>query len=583
MNEVPQLPRSEVGAVLGELRHDLSELVFPLGMASAVDGRETRADVLHQLDDYMLPRYASIEAPLLAVIGGSTGAGKSTIINSIVRQHIASASAIRPTTRRPLLIHNPGDTGWFDDDRVLPGLARVSGQDSFDSTVNSESIPGDDINEIGLRAIPSVPEGLALLDSPDIDSVVAENRQLAAQLLAAADLWIFVTTAARYADAIPWALLDEAADRNIVVAVVLNRVPAGVGAEVRSDLSARMAQRGLDLAPLFVISEQEFDSDGFISEADIAPLRGWLEGITHDSAARGAVVRQTLGGAVDALGDSLETVRASYSDQIDGAGALRWDVDQAFDAAMSRFETQIQDGTLLRGEVLARWQDVVGTGEWARRLESGVSRLRDRLTGFFTAKPVETDNVEVAIEEGLHTLLVGETERAIGQTRDAWERFGTSDVLDVRESLRSPEERRDRAGSAVREWQNALLDMIRQEGASKKSTARALAFGVNAIGVALIIVIFASTGGLLGGEVAVAGGTAVVAQRLLEAVFGDDAVRRMARQARDDLAQRAKEFMHEDKQVFIRELAELGVDRSHLHRLEDRMNELRERRLEERR
>jgi hypothetical protein len=50
----------------------------------------------------------------------------------------------------------------------------------------------------------SIPAGLALLDAPDIDSVVVENRQLAAQLLAAADLWLFVTSAARYADAVPW-------------------------------------------------------------------------------------------------------------------------------------------------------------------------------------------------------------------------------------------------------------------------------------------------------------------------------------------------------------------------------------------
>ena len=41
-----------------------------------------------------------------------------------------------------------------------------------------------------------------MLDAPDIDSVV-QNRQLASQLLAAADLWLFVTSAARYADA--WA------------------------------------------------------------------------------------------------------------------------------------------------------------------------------------------------------------------------------------------------------------------------------------------------------------------------------------------------------------------------------------------
>ena len=43
-----------------------------------------------------------------------------------------------------------------------------------------------------------------------------------------------------------------------------------------------------------------------------------------------------------------------------------------------------------------------------------------------------------------------------------------------------------------------------------------------------MVVIFASTAGLTGAEVGVAGGTAVVGQKILEAVFGDQAVRRLA-------------------------------------------------------
>ena len=76
-----------------------------------------------------------------------------------------------------------------------------------------------------LAASDALPAGLALLDAPDIDSVVTANRVLAAQLMAAADLWIFVTTAARYADAVPWDLLLDASERGASVAIVLDRVP----------------------------------------------------------------------------------------------------------------------------------------------------------------------------------------------------------------------------------------------------------------------------------------------------------------------------------------------------------------------
>ena len=87
-----------------------------------------------------------------------------------------------------------------------------------------------------IHATNALPPGLALLDAPDIDSVETANRSLAEQLLAAANLWVFVTTAARYADAIPWEVLPTAAQRGTVVALVLNRVPPGAGDDVAPHL-----------------------------------------------------------------------------------------------------------------------------------------------------------------------------------------------------------------------------------------------------------------------------------------------------------------------------------------------------------
>ena len=81
------------------------------------------------------------------------------------------------------------------------------------------------------------PAGLAFLDAPDIDSVVDANRALAGQLLAAADLWLFVTTAARYADAVPWELLRTARARGTVIAMVLDRVPPEAADEIAAHLS----------------------------------------------------------------------------------------------------------------------------------------------------------------------------------------------------------------------------------------------------------------------------------------------------------------------------------------------------------
>ena len=90
----------------------------------------------------------------------------------------------------------------------------------------------------------SIPPGLAILDAPDIDSVV-ENRQLATQLLAAADLWLFVTSAARYADAVPVGLPARPLQASAAVAVVLDRVPPRAMTEVPPHLGQLMSERGL--------------------------------------------------------------------------------------------------------------------------------------------------------------------------------------------------------------------------------------------------------------------------------------------------------------------------------------------------
>jgi hypothetical protein len=111
----------------------------------------------------------------------------------------------------------------------------------------------------------------------------------------------------------------------------------------------------------------------------------------------------------------------------------------------------------------------------------------------------------------------------------------------------------------VRDWQHAVLEMVRTEGAEKRSTARFLAFGVNGLGVALMIVVFAHTAGVTGAEAGIAGGSAVIGQKLLEAVFGDQAVRRLASNAREDLNRRVTDLLDSERQRYVDVLDDLGV------------------------
>lgn len=554
-------------AALTDLRGVLAEVRLPLETPVAAGARDQTRRVTQQLDDYVVPRYSRIEAPLLAVVGGSTGAGKSTLVNALLAAQVTSSSAIRPTTRRPLLIHHPADEEWFATDRVLPGLTRVRVAGDAAPTPAGEGTHG----ELELRSSDRVPPGLAILDAPDIDSVVEDNRRLATELLAAADLWVFVTTAARYADAVPWELLAEAAARRIVVAVVLNRVPQGVSGQVRHDLSTRLAGAGLGRAPLFTVAELPIPDGGLLPDMDVAPLRAWLGGIATDSASRAAVARATLGGAVDDVVRRTTSIAEGAREQAVVSARLREDVDLAYSAAEERAVAAAADGSMLRGEVLARWQELVGTGEIMRAVESRVGRIRDRIVSAVSGKGAPSEPVTEAIETGMMAVLTEEVQRASVEAERAWLREPSARGLVAEAVSRRPAEAelRSRSAEEVRAWQASLLDLVRDEGAERRQTARALSFGVNVLGAALMVAVFASTAFIpTGAEVAVGGGTVVVAQKILEAVFGDDAVRRMAARARDDLQGRVRSLLAEGARHFTDPLDALGVDEALADRID---------------
>jgi energy-coupling factor transporter ATP-binding protein EcfA2 len=545
---IPDATDSTLGA-LTVLRERVTTLRLPLELANATNARKLRKQIAAQLDDYVLPRMARLDAPLLAVVGGSTGAGKSTLVNAIVGRAVSQTGVLRPTTRAPLLAYHPDDAEWFTSGRILPDLSRVSGDGRASA------------GALRLVSDPAVPAGLALLDAPDVDSVVTENRELAAQLLKAADLWIFVTTAARYADAVPWDFLHDAAQRSAAVAVVLDRVHPEAVDEVRQHLAAMLDNRGLGDSPMFVIEESHLDADGLLPVGQVEPIRTWLTSLAADLAARTDVVKRTLDGAVGDVMRRMPALAEAADSQATMADQLRAAVLGAYDEALASIDKASRDGSLLRGEVLARWQDFVGTGEFFRSLEERVGRVRDRIVAFLRARPQPAVEVEQAIEHGLQALLVDEADRAAELADGRWRADPAGKALLGKDDLsRSSPEIAERAAEHVREWQGGVLDLVRTEGQDKRLTARMLSFGVNGLGVALMVVVFASTGGLTGAEVGIAGGTAVVGQRLLEAVFGDQAVRRLADAARKDLRERAEALLSSEAARFTDRLDVLVVD-----------------------
>lgn len=525
---------------------------MPLLVPGAEAARGLASSFTNQLDDYILPRLRAADAPLLAVVGGSTGSGKSTLVNRLVGKPVTTPGVLRPTTRHPVLVCNPADIDWFASDHILPRLPRITGGTALGGT--------DDVFGLRLVAADEIPAGLGVLDAPDLDSVSQTNREMAGMLMAAADLWFFVTTASRYADAVPWAALRAAVDRNAAVVIVLNRVPPEALAEVTAHVRQMLAAERLATAPLFVIPESPL-VDGMLPADRTTDLQTWVGNLVADAAMRAAVARRTVDGAVGHIAADMPAIIEAVGQQVSTATGLRRVVDQSYAQAVTELQTAAEDGSLMRGEVLARWQEFVGTGQLLKRLEEGVGRLRDRISAAVRGEPSPPERVSEAIESGLSSLLVDSAEAAARRADRAWrEDAAGRALLGGADLARASSDIADRSAALVRAWQDDLLEMIRTEGAEKRQTARVMAYGVNGISLALMVAVFSATGGLTGAEVGIAGGASVLAQKLLEAVFGEDGVRRMSKAALDKLSSRVEDLMAQEKSRFLSRLDALELD-----------------------
>ena len=566
--------------------------------------RTLLAAMARQLDDYILPRSASVDNPLTIVVGGSTGAGKSTLANTLLGEPLTQSGAIRPTTRHPVLLHRAEDEAALSPERFLPTLprTRTSGMNA-----GLQALPGLD-PKIARALIPittsALPQGIALIDAPDIDSVSEENRTLAKELLSAADLWLFVTTANRYADAVPWELLHEAAARSIAIAVVLNRVPEGDEEAIENDLRRMLDEAGIHAVLIHTVTEQPRDESGMLAPVSLAPLTLWIRELGADAPARAAIARQTLAGAVETLAGNLQVLAAEQARQQAAHQSLASIAAEEYEDALTTIDGALSDGSLLRGEVLSRWHDFVGTGDFFRSLDSTIGRLRDRVSSALRGHPAAAQKVEDALESGIHAVVLDAAARASENTRTRWRasRAGRSLLarLDAPQAVAgapqavaaAPEQNADgdakgevqsaedifsaAVAEQIRLWQGSVLEMIREEGADKRKRARFLSLGVNAAAVMLMVAAFSLTGGITGIEAGIAGGSGVVGTKLLESIFGEDAVRRMATRARTDLLERMADLLTEHAQPFTAVLEETDpqAEAEDIHRAAEQVQKI---------
>jgi energy-coupling factor transporter ATP-binding protein EcfA2 len=537
------LPLDEV---LADLRDQIASFRFVLDAPGSEEGILTQQDLLNQLDDYVLPRVRRTDSPLLVVLSGSTGAGKSTLVNTLVGARVSATGVLRPTTSSPILVCHPDDADWWLDERfVLPGFGRVPGP-------APDAVVGD---QLVIMKSDVLPKGLAVLDSPDVDSVFEDHHEFAAQFLAAADIWMCVTTAARYADAQVWRLLHRARDHGATLGIVLSRIPEG-GEEVVTHFAEMLKENGLEAAAQFTIPETKV-SGGMLPKKLSEEVHEWLTGISEDEEARAEVIRSTLGSVLDTFRTRVPELAKRVEEQVALRTRLRDEVEAAYATGLAELDEATRNGSLLRGEVLARWQDFAGTGDLERALQVRGGQTGHR-GGRRRRAPARVRALKVALRSGLESLVVAAAERAAEDVVNSWQsRQAGIDLLEGRTDTlgRASAELSRRTTRAVSAWQDHIIELIRTEGVTKRSVAKFVSYDDEALSLVMMVGLF----GFGTSDVAVEAGTSAVPQRLLKALFGAESLRSMSAKARADLRGRVGMLYDEEAIRFGQALDGAGV------------------------
>ncbi|MDN4479277.1 dynamin family protein [Demequina sp. SYSU T00039] len=413
---------------LVDTRKVVAGVELPLPTPSVDEARDTMRRMLDQLDHHLIPRVREEASPAVVVVAGSTGAGKSTVVNALVGEQLTPSGVLRPTTRIPHVFHHPLDTSVLTE-----------------------------VEQRGkVIATEAVPRGLAIVDSPDLDSVRGENREIAKVLLEAADLWIFVTTPARYGDALPWEALRAGADRGASIAVVLNRVTVDIAAQVRRELVDRLTLEHLETLPLFVIPE-DTARQATVPRDVVNGLGRWLDSVAAASAA--TIVERTLHGAAESVKEWLEVVAEAMDEQSAAAKDVRSEVRRS----AAQVENEGGDRwweTIPTGALTTRWQQATADGGALFRLRNSlwVKRRHLREDRDTVLHEIYVDVLDAVESRLVHAAAsVAEAMTAALRRADT----GVGPWLAERRDPRDARQARERqAADAARRWMHRCQEIV---------------------------------------------------------------------------------------------------------------------------
>ena len=521
--------RAEVIAALADRRAAL------VREDDAPGAKERARQLRDHVRAYVIPRARALESPLLVVLLGPTGAGKSTLMNTLARATVSRTGVLRPTTREAVLLSTDADA----------------------AVLRRGALAGIDAGQIVRAPATTAATGMAIVDAPDLDSVERANRVIADALVEAADLGIFVTSAVRYADKVPFDVVQRIAARGLPVLIVVNRMPAdGSDQRVVLDDLRRVlkdtALRGIDDAQVQIaaIAEGRVDPSGERLEPDAAaPVLQRVDELARDRERRLALARRALEGALAGLDPLLSAVAADVERAAAEGEALRAITAKSYDAELSALFEELRGGTFLRTEVLRHWESYVKADQITRFFSRGLGRIRGTIITAIRGMPeAPVGVVEKEVTSDVVAVAVARATEAARRVASEWSsRAGPADQLARDPSLWSASpELAVRIRPRLHDWVASIATDVQARGAGKRDLAFGVSLGVNALAIAAMVGVFAHTAGVTGTELGIVAATGFLNQKLLQAIFGEAAMREMIAGARERLeALLGDEFLKE--------------------------------------
>lgn len=532
-----------------QLYQALQHLPEQLSALDSVIGRNRQAAWLIRRDELirrvqaMLGRIERAHEPLLVVIAGGTGAGKSTLANTLAGEAVAATSARRPTTSIPTAIGQVADL-----DAVLRNgvLAPLSANGSIQAA-----------------PVESIPAGLVVVDAPDVDSIETANRDVAERLLEVADVWLWLATARTYADEAGMVYMRRAARLDVSSLVVLTQATLAEADEIIPDLEDKLHEAGHRQIEIYVVPQVEpqgqllpVSAAAAIVERirDLAPLEERTE---HRWRTVVGGVR-ALPGELDELIREVEVDRAKVFE-------LEQTLEQIYSAAPQRVLEQLQDAAPLRYEVLRRWSELVGNGWLQRQLSAAVRRfprgLFERLPFMGRRGEVVQEEAVDQVREGVAGLIVNVLDQAAGEVESNWR--GNGDGRIILASLNSPRSsgmvaQSEQAQELVNTWEERIAEHVATIGQAKLAKARRATTGINATVTSAAVVLFTLSGGLTLGEVALTAAGSTTTHTVLSRILGERNVAQLIEEIRRDLEQLIAELAEQEAQIY-RQLLEQAV------------------------